>query len=634
MRNATPLPLSAVRLADGMPLTMQKLVRDEVLFYQWRTLNDRTEGAARSHCVENFRIAAGLSSGEHYGTMFQDSDLYKWLEAAAYCIEIFGGTELEAVADEACALIGKAQRSDGYINTYYTLREPNGRFSNLQQGHELYCAGHLFEAAVAYYGATGKRAILETALRFADYLVRVFGTEPGQIPGYPGHQEVEIGLLKLHRATGDERYLRLAAYFIDQRGKEPRYFETERNSPGYRDLFGLPVAYDPKYAQSHARPAEQTEAVGHAVRALYMYAAMADIARLGGDGALADACRRLYQSVTNRRMYVTGGVGSTECGESFTGDFDLPNDTVYGESCASVALMMFAARMAALTGDGACYDTVERAFFNQVLGGMSQSGKEFFYVGPLSVDPRICRCNPGYFHVKPVRQRWFDVSCCPTNIARTIMSVSRYAITADDDTLYVHIPLACDIETGRFRLALRTRYPYGDILRIEARGRAQRVAIRNSGHAPIRSVAINDAKQTLTEENGYVLLGELEPGDVAEVRFDLTPRYVVSHPRVAENVGKVAVMRGPVVYCAEQADNGEGVACLRLPPAPLFREAPCFAGDGAVSLVARGARADFGGNDALYQERMPVWRDTDITLIPYCLWANRGEGEMRVFLSV
>jgi DUF1680 family protein len=253
------LPLKSVRLTDGIPQKMQKLVKEKVLTYQWDVLHDRVEGAAKSHCIENFRIAAGLKAGEHYGVVFLDSDLYKWLEAAAYCIEVFRDKELEALADEACGLIGKAQQSDGYINTYYTIKEPASRFTNMQEGHELYCAGHFFEAAVAYYKATGKRQILDTACRFADYLTQVFGMGEGQIPGYPGHQEVEVGLVKLFKVTGNHAYLKLADYFIAQRGKEPFYFAMERERPDFRDIFHLPVIQERTYAQTHTEPVFQTK---------------------------------------------------------------------------------------------------------------------------------------------------------------------------------------------------------------------------------------------------------------------------------------------------------------------------------------------------------------------------------------
>jgi len=635
MKTISPLPLANVQLTDGLLERMQQLVKEEVLLYQWNALHDRVEGAAKSHCIENFRVAAGLAEGEYYGMVFQDSDLYKWLEAAAYCIEVFGAAagELLAHAEEACDLIARAQHSDGYINTYYTIKEPGGRFTNLQQGHELYCAGHFFEAAVAYHQATGKREILDVACRFADYLAKVFGTGEGQMPGYPGHQVVELGLVKLYQVTGKEAYVKLAEYFIAQRGKQPLYFERERQQPEYKEIFDLPVIRTAVYSQSHVEPVQQTEAEGHAVRALYMYSAMADLAEISNDEPLRRACERLYHSVTQRRMYITGAVGSTEYGESFTGDFDLPNDTVYGESCASVALMMFAARMADLTGEGQYYDTVERAFFNRVLGGISQSGREFFYVGPLAVNPAACRENPGLAHVKPVRQRWFDVACCPTNIARTIMSISHYAFGMEQDTLYVHIPLACWIHASNLDMTVDTQYPYGNTLRIEVR-KGQGIALRQSTLAPVKTLRVNGTPAPLVAEQGYLRLTGLRLGDVVEAEYDITPRYVVSHPKVVANVGKAAVMRGPLVYCAEQADNGEGIACLTLPRTPEFKEKETFAGQGTVLLVAQGLREVFSDEESLYQYELPQKAAAEITLIPYHLWANRGEGEMQVYLNV
>ncbi len=636
MKPMTSLPLTQIRLTDGLPQRMQRLVKQQVLPYQWEILHDRVEGVVQSHCIENFRIAAGLSEGEHFGMVFQDSDLYKWLEATAYCVAVFGkeAVDLEAHADEACALIAAAQGADGYINTYYTIKEPEGRWTNLQEGHELYCAGHFFEAAVAYYQATGKRAVLDTACRFADYLAQVFGDKPGQLPAYPGHQEVEVGLIKLYQVTDNKAYLDLSNYFIAQRGRQPLYFAQERQKPAYRDIFHLPVIETPTYAQTHAEPVKQTEAVGHAVRALYMYSAMADLARLRDDAALHQACETLYHSVTQRRMYITGAVGSTEHGESFTTDFDLPNDTIYGETCASVALMMLASRMTALTGDGLYYDPVERVFFNQVLAGIAQTGQEFFYVGPLAVNPPACHCNPGLAHVKPVRQRWFDVACCPTNIARTIMSIGRYAFTEADDTLYIHIPLAAQIRTERFAVQLATQYPFGNTLRIEVQSEIPNLALRQSGLCPVKTLRVNGIDRPLIPQNGYFVIPDLHCGDVIEAEYDFAPRYVVSHPKVVANVGKTAVMRGPLVYCAEQADNGEEIACLLLPTQPSFAEGETFAGNGTIALHVTGERRVFADTETLYQTQLPTRIAADITLIPYCLWANRGEGEMQVYLSV
>ncbi len=667
MKRLTALPLANVHMSDGLAKRMQQLVREKVVPYQWEILHDRVEGAAKSHCIENFRIAAGLSVGEHYGTVFQDSDLYKWLEAVAYTLELYDDPALEAQADEMCELIRLAQQPDGYINTYYTLCKedhcaqklqegnelrhrgqlPDGstateerlsgfgnRFQNLQQGHELYCAGHLFEAAAAYAKATGKRDILDTACRFADYLSRVFGLGDGQIKGYPGHQEVEVGLVKLYEVTGEKRYLDLADYFLSERGQKPLYFEAERKRKGFHDLFGEPVLYIPTYAQIHARPVEQTDAVGHAVRALYMYSAMADLAALRNDDALAHACSALHRSVTARRMYVTGAVGSTHVGESFTGDYDLPDHTVYGESCASVALMMFENRMAALTGEGAYFDTVERAFFNRVLGGISLTGTEFFYVGPLAVDPSACHENPDLFHVKTVRQPWFDVACCPTNIARTIMSIGGYAYAEDGEVLYINIPLAAEVKYARHAVLIEGEYPYGNKIRITAQENGQHIRLRQSGLAPVVSLLMNGNPLPLTEVHGYLDLPELAKGDTVEATLDMAPHFVVAHPGVTGNVGKAAVMRGPIVYCAEQADNGAGVASMAFSDTLTCRESEAFTRDGAMALTVKGRKAAFAESDTLYQTELPVWENTDIKLIPYYLWANRGEGEMRVYLNV
>ena len=277
---------------------------------------------------------------------------------------------------------------------------------------------------------------------------------------------------------------------------------------------------------------------------------------------------------------------------------------------------------------------MERAFFNRVLGGIALTGTEFFYVGPLEVNPPISKCNPGLRHVKPVRQKWFDVACCPTNIARTIMNIGSFAFGEDGDTLYIHIPTACRIDSDTFKIVLDTQYPFGNTLRIEAMGSNQKIALRQPGSAPILRISINGKPADVPLQSGYYRLPVLDAGDVAEAVYDMTPRYVVSDPRVTSNVGKVAVMRGPVLYCAEQADNGEGISCLRLPHTASFTEMESFWGNGTAALRTTGGKAVFTMNDALYRDGLPEWESADIKLIPYSLWANRGEGEMRVYLNV
>ena len=368
------IPLSNIRIDDNFWNKYVKLVKEVIIPYQWDILNDRVDGVETSHCIENFRIAAGEKQGEYHGAVFQDTDVAKWLEAVGFALSAERDEKLEALADETIELIGRAQQPDGYLNTYYTIKEPGMRWTNLTEGHELYTAGHMIEAAVAYYEATGKRKMLDIVCRFADLICRTFGPEEGQIHGYPGHQEIELALVKLYRTTGERRYLETAKYFIDVRGGGENYFLKEERSATFKRIFPEFAGYDTKYSQSHLPVREQKTAEGHAVRAVYMYTAMADLACECGDESLLEACRTLWDDMVYKRMYITGSIGSSGLLERFTTDYDLPNDCNYSETCASIGLAMFGKRMADITKDASYMDVVERALYNTVLSGIAMDG--------------------------------------------------------------------------------------------------------------------------------------------------------------------------------------------------------------------------------------------------------------------
>lgn len=382
------LPLGDIRIEDAFWGKYIRLVKDVILPYQWETLNDNVPDAEPSHCIKNFRIAAGEEKGTFQGAVFQDTDVAKWLEAAAFTLASGGRDEmLESLADETIKLIGKAQCPDGYLNTYYTIQEPDRRWSNLKEGHELYTAGHMIEAAVAYYEATGKDAFLKIVSRFADVICEKFGPDEGQCHGYPGHPEVELALVKLYRATGEKRYLEVSKYFVEQRGVGENYFFQEEKGEKYRQIFPEFKDYSPAYSQSHLPVREQKTAEGHAVRAVYLYCAMADLAYEYRDESLLDACRTLWDNMVKKRMFITGGIGSSGLLERFTTDYDLPNDCNYSESCASIGLALFGRRMAEITGEAKYMDVAETALYNTVLAGIAMDGRSFFYVNPLEVWP-------------------------------------------------------------------------------------------------------------------------------------------------------------------------------------------------------------------------------------------------------
>lgn len=419
------LPLKEVQVEDLFWSKYTHLVTKQILPYQWEILNDRVPEAEPSHCIANFKVAAGLKDGTFQGAVFQDTDVAKWLEAVAYSLSYEPNDKLEETADEVIELIGKAQQPDGYINTYFTILAPKHRWANLREGHELYTAGHLIEAAVAYYKVTGKDRFLTIMKKFADLICEVFKEET-YLRAVPGHQEIEIGLIKLSETTGDNKYMDMAKAFIDRRGMQPNYLVSEHENPLWIDIFKDTKPFLPEYSQCHIPVREQTIAEGHSVRATYMYCAMADLAATFNDKELFAACERIWNNIVEKRMYITGGIGSSGAYERFTTDYDLPNDCNYSESCASIGLALFGRRMAQITKDGTYIDVVERALYNTVLAGISMDGKRFFYVNPLEVWPDNCLDHTSMEHVKPVRQKWFGVACCPPNIARTLASLGEY----------------------------------------------------------------------------------------------------------------------------------------------------------------------------------------------------------------
>lgn len=347
------------------------LVKNTVIPYQYEAIHDRIPDAEKSFAIQNFRIAAGLEEGEFQGMVFQDSDVAKWLEAVGYSLQAIPDPELSRLADEVIDLVAAAQQPDGYLNTYFTIKEPDKRWTNLAECHELYCAGHMIEAAVAYFDATGKRKLLDVMCKFADYMDTVFGKGADQLRGYDGHQEIELALIKLYKSTGNDRYLQLSKFFIDERGQSPHYLTEEWERRGRKTFFPEMKDFGEDYAQAHMPVRQQQHATGHAVRAVYMYAAMADLAAETGDASLYEACRRLWNSLASKRMYITGAIGSQAFGERFSYDYDLPNDLAYAETCASIGLIFFAERMLRLEPNSQYADVLERALYNTVLAGMS-----------------------------------------------------------------------------------------------------------------------------------------------------------------------------------------------------------------------------------------------------------------------
>ncbi len=644
------LPLKDIAIDDRFWSGYQRLVREQVLPYQWEALNDRVEGAAPSGCIQNLRIAAGQAEGEFVGLVFQDSDLAKWMEAASYSLETHPDAQLEALLDEAIELLAAAQRQDGYLNSYFIVKEPQGRWTNLCECHELYCAGHLLEAAVAHFRATGKRTFLDVMCRYVDEIARVFGTGEGQLRGYDGHEEIELALVKLYEATGEQKYLDLARYFVEERGNhDPYYFDVEWEKRGrtfhWEGLGATAPSDRDDYYQAHRPVRQQETAEGHSVRAVYLYSAMADLAARTGDAELARACRTLWGNITTRRMYVTGGIGSQAHGERFTFDYDLPNDTVYAETCASIGLIFFAHRMLGLEPKGEYADVMERALYNTVLAGMAQDGRHFFYVNPLEVLPEASEKRQTHQHVLVTRPQWFGCACCPPNVARLLSSLGQYIYSVQGDTLYTHLYVGSTLHAtiGGKTAVLRqiTNYPWEGHTKLVVEtgaGGIFTIAIRLPAWCASPTLLVNGQPIELAPvvRDGYAYLERAwKAGDTVELAMPMTPRRVRANPLVRADAGRVAIQRGPLVYCLEQADNGENLQALSLPANTALTERwdSSFFG-GAMRMEADGLRVSADGwGDTLYSaDTAPRLEPARLSFVPYFLWANRGPGEMLVWV--
>lgn len=605
------IPMNKVRITDAFWSPRQRLMTDVTIPYMEKILRDEVPGAEKSHAISNFRMAAGEESGEFYGMVFQDSDVAKWLEAAAYSLALKEDPTLSARVDEVVALIGRAQQADGYLNTYFTVKEPENRFKNLLECHELYCAGHMIEAGVALYEAAGKRELLDICIRMADCITDRFMAEDG----VPGHQEIELALIRLYRATGNRRYLDMAMRFLDQRGQDPQWFKT--HTPAHPGVHYGGYDIDPgdtAYNQTDVPVRSQTTARGHAVRQVYMLIAMADAAQETGDEGLKAACGRMFDAITQRQMYVTGAIGASAHHESFTVDYDLPPDRCYGETCASVAMAFFARSMLALEADGRYADLLELEIYNAALAGMQLDGKRFFYVNPLEVDPRVAGQKAGYEHVLPERPQWHSCACCPPNLARLIASLGGYLWAEDEDTLYSHLPVGSRVKTQKAEISVQSGYPWSGRAeyRIDRCDAPFTLAIHIPSHAHNPVVSVNGHETDVQAERGYVYLHRgFAQGDCISVSFDMAPRRLHTHPAVKDTAGKAALARGPVVYCFEGADNGADLLEKPMPGDAEIRELP-YDGTllgGVVPLAAGGLLA-----------------------VPYYAWSNRGKNAMCVFL--
>ena len=641
---ANSLDLKKVSIHDSFWSKHVDLVRNAIIPYQWEAMNDRIPDAESSHCLENFKIAAGRAKGDFYGAVFQDTDVAKWLEAVGFSLACYSDEVLEKTADEVIDLIADAQCEDGYINTYFTIKEPDKRWTDLCEGHELYTAGHLMEAAVAYYEGTGKRKFLDCMCKFADLICDTFGTEEGKIHGYPGHEEVEIGLIKLARVTGNKKYMDQAKYFVDARGVGENYFMKEMSRPDYKMIFPEFADYTPAYSQSHKPVREQTTAEGHAVRAVYLYCAMADLAEAYQDEGLLKACKTLWNNIVEKRMYLTGGIGSSGHLERFTVDYDLPNEYNYSESCASIGLALFGLRMAQITGESQYMDVAERALYNTVLAGIALDGKSFFYVNPLEVWPPACMEGTSKKHVKPIRQKWFGVACCPPNIARTLASLGQYVYSQKPEKKELYVNLFVSNETeldwnkDKIFVKLQTEFPWVNTYSLEVKNvpaDGMDLMLRVPDYAQDYQVKAdgNIYEENKESEKGYRRV-HVEKDKKVEVSFAAPAKFVYANPQVRADSGKVAIVRGPLVYCLEEIDNSQNLPAIFVDTDEPLKEEKSDLFGGIVTVKAKGKKiVEASVSDSLYSGEKPQLEDVELTAIPYPYWNNRGEGEMLVWMK-
>lgn len=622
------VPFTAVELEDSLWLPRQQVVRERTVpfLHAQYEKNGLFEALDVDSPPGPLRIP--FNGRPNTAVMYWDSDIAKWIEMASYTLATHHDPALDARIDTLVGEIAKAQRPDGYFNTYFIRREPAKRWTNLRDWHELYCAGHLIEAAVAHVQATGKTGLLDVMRRYVDYIATVFGLAPGQRRGYCGHPEIELALVKLHRLTAERRYLDLAKFFIDERGRQPHYFDQEAVARGEDPAAQYYGTYE--YSQSHVPVREQRTVVGHAVRAMYLYSAMADLAGEYDDSSLMAACETLWADLTTKRLYVTGGLGPSARNEGFTADYDLPNETAYAETCAAVGLIFWAHRMLLVTHDRRYADMMELALYNGALAGLSLDGEHFFYDNPLA-------SRGGHR-----RWTWHRCPCCPPNIGRLIASLGQYVYSAGDDEAAVHLYIAgraqLTVAGVGVRLRQETQYPWDGAIRLSVDPDAPAefaLRLRIPAWCRAARLAINGTIVDigLAMDRGYAhLRRRWQAGDTIQLDLDLPVERIHAHPEVDADIGRVALKRGPIVYCLESEDNDVPVNRIALPcssPVEAQYDPALF---GGVSVLSAPAVSIQWEDDALYAAALPGTKPVTLRAVPYCFWSNRESAAMNVWI--
>ena len=643
--------ISQTKINNGFWKSRKELNKNTSLYAVLKTFED--SGRVRALTGEN--------TDKEKPHIFWESDLAKLMEGAFFSMQQEKDEKLHQICDSIIDKIIANQEKDGYLNYFFSKHEPDNKFTNLRDRHELYCAGHLLESSIEHHKATGDSKFFDAMERYVDHIISKFGREEGKMRGYPGHQEIELALVKAYEHTNKKKFLDLATYFIDERGthsdQESHYYVQEKKKivekEGEMDISSLPswmrdfmqfdqdfegkVFRDLHYWQAHQRPVDQKTAEGHSVRALYMFTAMADLARINNDKELLNTCKTLWRNIVDKRMYVHSGVGSAHIGERFTFDYDLPNDMAYAETCATISLIYFANRMAKIELNSEYGDIIENSLYNLLLASTSLDGTGFFYDNYLE-------CDPGYLHSQQrrhgIRDKYHLCSCCPPNITRLFASIDMYIYNSYEGSLvvdqYISSELDISDQSQGIKLNQTSDFPskgYSKIEILEIQKDESTIYFRIPSWDKNMKISINGSNIDYEVFNGYAKIKKTwEKADVIELNFDFTPRFIRSNPNVRFNVRRACLFRGPILYCLEEKDNGNYLNKLLIDSSNSISESEDkINSENIISLNLKGFK--FKDSNNLYMNEKPDLSETNIKFIPYYCWSNRGENEMLVWVN-